>query len=509
MRRCLPLLPLLLLALAAPLAAAPTAPRTGALGAILSACSAADLAAGLAGSDYLAFECGAARFTIRTGELTVAAGRSVTIDGGGLAILSGGEANRLFTVEAGARLTLLNITLVAGAAPSGGAILNHSELSLAEATLSGNRATGPEGAGGAIENRGGVVRIVAGALLGNQAAGRGGAIANLGGVVTLIETLVERNSASAGGGISSHGTLTARDSSLLLNLADGGAGGALAVFAGDAEIAGSALEDNQALLGGGLFVGGTARAAATLTDSLVRDNRSDERFPGALGGGIHSGGELQIERTTIAGNSAANGGGLLQAGDNGRLTVRASTFSANTAAGAGGGLILRGGAGHELTNVTVSGNSAGSLAGGLYAQDLPATLRHLTLANNGAPLGANLYTVRGSPALQAVILAAPRLGPNCGAEGEGAPLVSLGANMADDGSCPLDGPGDRSFADLVPGDLADNGGPTLTHLPAASSPAVDAAPAPSARLRRLSHRKPRWPPCVRFRPALCYPQPTG
>jgi hypothetical protein len=128
MRRCLPLLPLLLLALAAPLAAAPSAPRVGTLGTIVSTCSATGLAAGLAGSDYLTFGCGTAPFTIRTGELTIASGRSVTIDGGGLATLSGGEANRLFTVEAVARLTLLNITLVAGAAPSGGAILNYGEL---------------------------------------------------------------------------------------------------------------------------------------------------------------------------------------------------------------------------------------------------------------------------------------------------------------------------------------------------------------------------------------------
>jgi hypothetical protein len=53
--------------------------------------------------------------------------------------------------------------------------------------------------------------------------------------------------------------------------------------------------------------------------------------------------------------------------------------------------------------------------------------------------------------------------------------VSIGHNLVGDGTgCPSDGIGDVTAADPLLGPLADNGGPTLTHLPLKGSPAIEA-----------------------------------
>lgn len=46
--------------------------------------------------------------------------------------------------------------------------------------------------------------------------------------------------------------------------------------------------------------------------------------------------------------------------------------------------------------------------------------------------------------------------------------------MASDDTCGLTGPGDRQGVDPLLAPLADNGGPTATHLPLAASPLRDA-----------------------------------
>ena len=52
-------------------------------------------------------------------------------------------------------------------------------------------------------------------------------------------------------------------------------------------------------------------------------------------------------------------------------------------------------------------------------------------------------------------------------------VTSMGFNLATDTSCTLNQPGDRQNVPSGLGPLADNGGPTLTHLPAGTSLLVD------------------------------------
>src|SRR6185369_6454437 len=55
-------------------------------------------------------------------------------------------------------------------------------------------------------------------------------------------------------------------------------------------------------------------------------------------------------------------------------------------------------------------------------------------------------------------------------------LVSLGHNIASDGTCGLTGSGDLNSTDPRLAPLANNGGPTPTHAPLPGSPLFDAVP---------------------------------
>jgi hypothetical protein len=119
-----------------------------------------------------------------------------------------------------------------------------------------------------------------------------------------------------------------------------------------------------------------------------------------------------------------------------------------------GGGILNGVSGMvTLTNSTLSGNSATVDGGGIW---------------NAATLTLTSSIVANSPS-----------GGDC----NGATPTSGGHNLDSDGTCVTSGGTDQPASDPLLGPLADNGGPTLTHLPQIGSPVIDtggAAPCPTA-----------------------------
>ncbi|MEX0745410.1 MAG: flexitail domain-containing putative surface protein, partial [Phycisphaeraceae bacterium] len=142
---------------------------------------------------------------------------------------------------------------------------------------------------------------------------------------------------------------------------------------------------------------------------------------------------LDLENTTVSGNQATQGGGMLdhktQDGLNAGTTAKSSTIAANTASSKGGGI---------LSFHTASGDG--------YV-DLENTI----VADN---------TLNGSPS-------------DCDG-----PITSQGHNVNSDESCGLAGGGDISSADPLLGPLADNGGPTETHYLLPGSPAIDVGVCP-------------------------------
>ncbi len=105
--------------------------------------------------------------------------KQVTIDGGGKILLNGNFITRHFVVNAGAALTLTNITIAGGGGgfylDAGGAVQNFGTLTVLTSTFHTNQ-TGDKYGGGAIYSRG--TLVIDNSIFRNNAAGAGGAIYN-------------------------------------------------------------------------------------------------------------------------------------------------------------------------------------------------------------------------------------------------------------------------------------------------------------------------------------------
>lgn len=264
------------------------------------------------------------------------------------------------------------------------------------------------------------------------------------GHLRLIDVDIEKGLAvEAGGGIYSSGELSVRGGQFRANRAGGsspgvgpGRGGAVFVAPGSlARFARVNFLENQAGEGAGLFVGGLTE----LVESSMRLNRSQQG-----GGAFVARGPLVVRRSTLFENEARLVGGGLAIGPGGAGTLETSTLSNNTSFGSGGGVSVEGQL--DLVGSTIFGNWArpGSEGGGLFA-------------GTDSALSARASVVAGS-----------RSGGDCRVTGA---VRTTGHNLSGDGSCP--GFEVAEDADYLVRDLADNGGPTWTHLPWDGSPMLD------------------------------------
>ena len=389
-----------------------------------------------------------------------------------------------------------------------------TELTLTGSAVDGNSASGFATSGGGIASR----------------ASGGAASAAL----SLTDSAVSDNAATGGnaggggihstaGGDTASATVTLTDSAVSGNTIGSGSrvlgGGIHSAAAGTAASAavtltGSAVSGNTAsggsVNGGGIHStasGGTSSAAVTLTDSTVGGNAVTATGI-AFGGGINSdasfetaGVTLTLTNSTVSGNSASGGGFSGGGGIASRarfdptsatLTLTGSTISGNRVGGGGGGIYSDVGndsasATVTLTNSTLSDNRASddlAQGGGIFSIDynapgnLTLTLDHATLADNTAAVDGGHHLGGNAPTAYARSVFAQSDGGLAGADfansGAGA-FTSGGDNV---GQRDLPGAGATDLANTDPrlGPLADNGGPTLTHLPLPDSPAIDRGP---------------------------------
>jgi hypothetical protein len=213
-------------------------------------------------------------------------------------------------------------------------------------------------------------------------------------------------------------------------------------------------------------------------------------FTAAFGAGVYARKALVAKYSTIADNAAdgphAIVGGVAASGN---VTITHSTISGNSAVRVVGGAYLTGNFATKplrISNSTISGNTASdSLYGAGLAVAYPLVLSNSTISANieanGAheAHGAGLF-VKG---LVAIEIESSIIGGNFLAGGFGTPSDFGGtdANLQASGG---DNLVTRAFVG-VPGDtigthqprlepLADNGGPTATHMPMPDSLAIDA-----------------------------------
>jgi len=340
------------------------------------------------------------------------------------------QFDRLFVIDDGASAIIEGVTLRNGLVPNG---------------LTTNQ-------GGAILVRDGDLRLSKSRLLDNQASVGGGIAARAAaGNVDVVGSHIAGNLGTAGGGgiwCDGCGGVSIVDSEISDNVA-GGSGGAIRALGTTVSVRRSHLMRNNADEGGAVHA---TAAALTITESELSDNEADS----ADGGGIFIGGTLNLERSTLAGNTALFGnGGAVHVGANSLVFGSNSTFSGNTAA-AGGALSLPSnfGSGSVATIVTSTfyGNEA----------TVPGLAEHISGDWNFFSLHNSIITA--SP------LAGGVPGPFCNA------ALNFGQhNRIDDNSCDSGGATFNlgAVTDLDPL-LAANSGLGRTHLPAVTSNAVDA-----------------------------------
>jgi hypothetical protein len=292
----------------------------------------------------------------------------------------------------------------------------------------------------------GTLRIERMSLANGRYRGRGGCILSEAGNVELIRARVHHcrvdGDVTSGGGIGARGNVLLSRSSVFANVASNfGSGAGISAF-GNVTLYRSQVYGNTGGPGGGM------RASdLTATYSLIHGNQGS-----SFGGGFFATGRVVLNKSTVSGNRARPdrfntrtwGGGFI----GGSSLIIDSTISGNSAAAIGGAAL---GAGSTIINSTIAFNldetanpEDNQCDGALSAQSL--RLENSIVARNrcgaGPPWDIDFATITGSNNLiewsksnvpaDTILYTDPRLAP-----------------------------------------LAENGGPTRTHMLLADSPAIN------------------------------------
>ena len=253
---------------------------------------------------------------------------------------------------------------------------------------------------------------------------------------------------------------------------DGEGGGVRAVDATAVEVEDVAFHANTAETGGG----GLSGLRLAVTNSTFTDNAGGLYGGGLMGDASTPAAPVTVTGSTFSDNTAQYGGGLYL----GHGTVTRSLITGNQASVDGGGIA---GALGVVTVVssTLSGNSAAGTGSAIWSPGLfaPGTVLvgSTIVGNMGAAAILTYVTVcpRGCFSYETTVMRGTVVVGGGGAAACSAPVTASSFNLAPDGSCGATLPGDPLL-----GPLADNGGPTATHLPGAGSGAIDAIPVGTA-----------------------------
>lgn len=327
-------------------------------------------------------------------------------------------------------------------------------------------------------------------------------------------TLVDGLGGTEGGGciaVRRNSSLTLRESTVSGCSASGG-GGILVSGSVETLIEGSTITSNTSTGypgGGGIFSAGSNITVRNSTISSNTTTSSPSQGGGILISTNEPGRVGVIDRSTVIGNTAVDSGGGIELSHG--VTVRNSTVSGNSAFRGGGLSISSDEFTHYLTpaviqNTTVSGNAA-TQGGGIlneyssfydpFAVGGAIKLSQVTISGNtasGSTHASGLANVRSIVNMANTIIA-----NGTGAAGDctahnSAIFNRSGANLVEDGTC-----GASLSGDPLLSPLADNGGPTPTHLPQFSSPAVNVLASASACDSRTPDQRgilrPQWGSC--------------
>jgi hypothetical protein len=202
---------------------------------------------------------------------------------------------------------------------------------------------------------------------------------------------------------------------------------------------------------------------------FIQFSRIDNNQAWSDGGIGVFGGTTRLEHVAIFGNAAMSYGGGIANGYGSVLQIASSGIWQNSAGYRGGGLLV---GGHvHIVNSTISRNSARE-GGGIWSAGY-AELASVTFKDNDARVGAAILRTDNVIGLRNTVLGeSTGGGQNCSGT-----IVSRGYNLDHGTSCGFRLLPDYEGLDTRLGELANNGGFTLTNRPLPGSPAIDIGPA--------------------------------
>jgi hypothetical protein len=451
-------------------------------------CTEVALKTQIAQGGIITFACGNQPHTITLTDVVHIVSDTV-LDGGGsrqggLITLSGNQQTRVLSTEDRVSFTLQNLTVIQGKeldpaddlGQSGGGLYGgyRSTITVINSIFRDNDGTAGVGetGGGAIVVKAGSRLVVQDSLFERNRGSNGGAINSLLSDLTVLNsTFIENDStagANAGKGIGQGGAIYADGASEFTNDTIGG----------QILIRGSIFERNRGSgHGGGVFTFAYPPDIVKLeNDSFISNTVILNAANYAFGGGYsHGNAQWSISNTTFWGNSAVSQGGgfwVDSRGDGLEGTLTNVTFSQNQAIGDeatgtnGLGGAIGGWGNWHCLHCTIAENYAAFLGGGIFSSSNDnILLTNSIIAHNRAANNGNDWNK----------------GQNCagpdGSLGDGGSNLQYPARTVDpnDPDPDIDCTVGITVAEPLLGQLADNGGDTLTIELLAGSPAIDTA----------------------------------
>lgn len=425
---------------------------------------------------------------------------TLTLNGGGSTIRQTCDAARVVQHNTAGNLTLNNVVVTGGNGEAGTGVDTAGALSGDGLTVIDNPGNG---AGSAGINTDGSVTLTNATVSNNSTSGDlCCAGVNAGADVSLTDSVVSNNtteSACCTGVI-------ADNIDLVRTVVEGNSTGGdccAGAIGANINLVDSAVVNNDSP---DECCVGVVGDAITLVNSYVNDNDAGQCCAGAIGD------EIALLNSEVVNNSSTGECCVGVIGDD--ITMIGSTVSMNRIGDVDLGACCLGVVGDNIraVNSTISFNvNAGpdDCCNGVIASG-SLELLYVTIAGNRSGDGG--ATVSGDT-LESYGSLLTGEGQVCDiASG----TTSLGYNLVGDDTCGLDDPTDGPVDDPLLGPLADNGGPTRTHLPLDGSPLIDNIPTadcfPDVNVDQRGVTRPQFGGCdtgsVEVAPEPPPPEPT-
>jgi hypothetical protein len=371
---------------------------------------------------------------------------NTAVEGGGL--WASGTLS-IVSTEGGDMFVMDNVATGDDADNGGGGVFQQAgTVTIRDAMITGNRATGTSGSGGGVFlSDGATAEVTGGSISGNTSSragggleiaddpetetlaaalifdtdisgnnagtnpGNGGGIHSGGGDLVIQFVRITGNTAVEGGGIWSNGSVTT--GGVVVPVAEDG----MAVVPTRNTVSGNTATGNEPSNGGGGIFAQTG-GTFVLSDMNILNNRATGTS--GSGGGIFvlDGSSVTVERSRITGNQANRAGGGIEVADDAStdapttFTLRTTEVSANSIEtanpGNGGGLHVGGAGSADVSTSTFAENTAAEGAGLWISGGGMLMLTHSTVsANTATGDGGGVYDngPGGAIALSSVTLA--------------------------------------------------------------------------------------------------------